>query len=63
MYEKGLFAMGKNFDHDGYYDEIGGYHEGGTGTAPNEEECGECSRRTCRGCAARDELSPTEAGR
>ena len=55
--------MGKNFGHDGYYDEVGGYHEGGTGTAPDGEECGECSRRTCRGCAARDELSPTEAGR
>lgn len=45
----------------GYHDEVGGYHEGGTGTSPEGEECGECSRHTCRGCTAREELVRMEA--
>lgn len=38
-------------DFDGFFDEIGGFHSGGTGTDPEGHECGECSRVTCKGCA------------
>lgn len=35
---------------DGYVDELGGFHSGGTGTDPNGQECGECSHRSCADC-------------
>lgn len=36
----------------GFYDEVGGYHEGGCGTAPNGHFCGECSKPSCAKCEA-----------
>lgn len=36
---------------DEYVDEVGGIHGGGTGIAPDGVFCGECSWRTCKGCA------------
>lgn len=54
---------GTKFDHDcttgcencgspcvGYYDEVGGFHEGGCGHMPDGTFCGECSLSTCLGC-------------
>ena len=35
---------------DGFYDEVGGYHEGGCGTGPDGVFCGECSSSSCAGC-------------
>lgn len=40
----------KNIEDMGEWDEVGGYHEGGTGTAPDGTECGECSRSSCGRC-------------
>lgn len=34
----------------GYFDEVGGYHEGGCGNDPNGEFCGECSKLSCADC-------------
>ena len=33
-----------------WVDEIGGYHDNGIGWNPNSVYCGECSRKTCKGC-------------
>ena len=33
-----------------WFDEIGGYHDGRVGWNPNSVHCGECARRTCKGC-------------
>lgn len=35
---------------EGCYDEVGGYHEGGCGTDPDGEFCGECSNASCASC-------------
>lgn len=35
-----------------FYDEVGGYHEGGCGTGPDGVFCGECSESSCAGCPA-----------
>ncbi len=35
----------------GFFDKAGGFHEGGTGTNPNEEFCGECSYTDCSQCS------------
>ena len=35
---------------NGYYDEVGGFHEGGCGTSPSGEFCGECSKQSCKDC-------------
>lgn len=35
---------------DGFYDEVGGFHEGGTGNAPDGSFCGECSSASCGPC-------------
>lgn len=35
---------------DGFYDEAGGYHEGGCGTGPDGVFCGECSDSNCAKC-------------
>ncbi len=36
-------------DH-GFFDQVGGYHESGTGTDPNGDFCGECSNTDCSQC-------------
>ena len=33
-----------------HYDDVGGYHDSGTGYNPNDVYCGECSRLSCKGC-------------
>ena len=33
-----------------YYDEVGGFHDSGTGYSPNGIYCGECSKLTCKDC-------------
>ena len=33
-----------------YYDDVGGFHDSGTGYGPNGIYCGECSRLSCNGC-------------
>ena len=35
---------------EGTYDEVGGYHEGGCGTDPDGEFCGECGSASCASC-------------
>ncbi len=35
----------------GVFDQVGGYHEGGTGTDPNGNFCGECSYTDCFQCS------------
>lgn len=35
---------------EAYYDNVGGYHDSGTGYNPNDVYCGECSRLSCKGC-------------
>ena len=35
---------------EGFYDDIGGYHEAGMGWNPNGNWCGECSTVNCREC-------------
>ena len=35
----------------GYTDEVGGFHECGTGTNPMGHFCGECTNFTCKGCS------------
>lgn len=37
-----------------YYDEVGGFHDSGTGYSPNGIYCGECSRLSCRNCKYKD---------
>ena len=34
-----------------HYDDVGGYHDSGTGYNPNDVYCGECSRLSCKGCS------------
>ncbi len=34
----------------GFFDKAGGFHEGGTGTDPDGNFCGECSRMDCSQC-------------
>lgn len=50
--QMGIDALKKdNNDADeGFYDDIGGYHEAGMGWNPNGNWCGECSQSTCREC-------------
>ena len=51
---------------EGFYDEAGGYHEGGCGTDPDGHFCGECSRLNCAKCPvwlcdhAGEEVAKTE---
>lgn len=33
-----------------YTDDVGGFHDCGTGINPNGVDCGECSFITCKGC-------------
>lgn len=33
-----------------YYDEVGGFHDSGTGYSPKDIYCGECSKSTCKDC-------------
>lgn len=33
-----------------FYDEVGGYHEGGCGTDPDGSFCGECGNSSCATC-------------
>ena len=50
-----LYHVCPKCDHEncvGWFDEIDGYHEGGTGTMPDGTECGECSRESCNECVA-----------
>lgn len=52
-----LYHVCPKCDHEnciGWFDEIDGYHENGTGTMPDGTECGECSRESCSGCVAWD---------
>lgn len=36
---------------NGYTDEVGGTHGGGTGTNPLGHFCGECTNLTCKNCS------------
>lgn len=36
---------------EGYYDEVGGYHDCATGTSPSGKYCGECCRTSCADCS------------
>lgn len=43
------------YNHPEYhYDDVGGYHDSGTGYNPNDVYCGECSRLSCRDCSNKD---------
>ena len=47
------YEVGIDLNHqmdDGYTDEVGGHHDGGIGWNPNGIWCGECVKRTCKGC-------------
>ena len=35
---------------NGYFDEVGGSHGGGTGVNPMGTFCGECTNLTCKNC-------------
>lgn len=35
---------------EGYYDEVGGYHNCAEGWNPNGVWCGECTKKSCSGC-------------
>ena len=37
-------------NHNAWIDEVGGYHDNGIGWNPNSVHCGECTRKTCKGC-------------
>jgi nucleoside 2-deoxyribosyltransferase len=37
-----------------WIDEVGGYHDNGIGWNPNSVYCGECARKTCKGCNRAD---------
>lgn len=41
---------------NGYFDEVGGYHESAIGYAPTGEWCGECCRASCKECPTFDKL-------
>lgn len=41
----------KDEDDRFHYDEIGGFHDSGTGTNPDGEFCGECSFISCSLCS------------
>lgn len=38
---------------DAYYDEVGGFHDGGTGWNPKGLHCGECTMNSCKDCESR----------
>ena len=40
---------------EGYYDEVGGYHECAIGWNPNGIWCGECTSLSCANCPSRYE--------
>lgn len=42
-------GMQKN-ENNGFYDSVGGYHEGGCGYGPDGIFCGECGESTCGNC-------------
>ena len=39
---------------EGYYDEVGGYHDCGEGWNPHGIWCGECSNESCANCPCKD---------
>ena len=47
--EQGKFVYFYNHP-EMYYDQVGGFHDSGTGYNPNGVWCGECSRLSCRTC-------------
>ena len=38
---------------EGYYDEVGGYHDCAEGWNPNGVWCGECTKESCADCPSR----------
>ena len=39
---------------EGYYDEVGGYHDCAEGWNPNGVWCGECTKKSCANCPSKD---------
>ena len=39
---------------EGYYDEVGGYHDCAEGWNPNGVWCGECTNKSCAKCPSRN---------
>lgn len=46
---KGKFVFYYNHP-EFHYDDVGGFHDSGTGYSPTGNYCGECSKLTCRDC-------------
>ena len=42
--------MKEKIENEGFYDEIGGYHECGIGWSPKGTWCGECTSASCKYC-------------
>lgn len=53
-YDTFPIAIIENYDEDecdqGFYDEVGGYHDGGVGWSPKGVLCGECTFVSCKDC-------------
>ena len=40
----------KEIENEGFYDEVGGYHDCGIGWSPKGTWCGECLKSSCKRC-------------